>query len=119
MIQYCIKYPKDKVLPNENNKCSLCGGNCTEEGQTYARKCDVTGEGMNEGYCFRDGEKYFKYEQDLIAYLRSQGDKTFNDASDEFILAESHGLDEYYWTEWEQDDHQYIVKNGILTEIEN
>lgn len=26
----CKKYPTDKVLPDENNKCSLCGGDCTE-----------------------------------------------------------------------------------------
>jgi hypothetical protein len=88
------------------------------EGKTYARKCDATGKGINKGYCFGDGEMYFKYEKDLIKYLRSQGDETFNDASDEFILNESYQLDEYYWTEWDEDDHQYIVKNGELVDID-
>jgi hypothetical protein len=25
----------------------------------FARKCSATGEGMNEGYVFREGEEYF------------------------------------------------------------
>jgi len=32
-MQYCKKYPTDKVMPDENNKCSLCGGDCTEDEQ--------------------------------------------------------------------------------------
>lgn len=27
----CKKYINDKVLPDENNKCSLCGGDCAEQ----------------------------------------------------------------------------------------
>ena len=27
----------------------------------FARKCDITGEGMNDGYCIQDGEMYIKY----------------------------------------------------------
>jgi hypothetical protein len=30
----------------------------------YARKCSVTGEGMNEGWVGNDGEVYFKYGHD-------------------------------------------------------
>ena len=36
----------------------------------YARKCDVTGEGMNEGYCIQDGLMYIKYEKDMIKHIR-------------------------------------------------
>ena len=31
----------------------------------YARACDITGKGMNEGYCIGDGNMYIKYEVDL------------------------------------------------------
>lgn len=30
MKTICIKYPVDKVLPDEHGKCSLCGGECTD-----------------------------------------------------------------------------------------
>ena len=36
----------------------------------YARKCSITGEGMNEGWLQGDGEQYFKYEKDVISWLR-------------------------------------------------
>jgi hypothetical protein len=85
--------------------------------QTFARKCDITGEGMNEGYCVFDGEKYFKYEKDLIKFLRDR-EESPSDLSDEFLLKEAYDLDEYYYTEWEDDDHQYALVNGQLVEID-
>ena len=36
----------------------------------YARKCDITSEGMNEGYCILDGMMYIKYEKDMINILK-------------------------------------------------
>ena len=38
----------------------------------YARKCDITNEGMNEGYCIQDGLMYIKYEEDMIKHLRKK-----------------------------------------------
>ena len=84
----------------------------------YARKCSITGEGMNEGYIVGDCTPV-KYEKDLIALIRSWGDKEFNTASDEYILAESYKLEEYFWTMWEDEsEHQYEEINGILIEIQ-
>jgi len=89
-----------------------------KEGTKFARKCEATGEGMNEGFVVGDGEMYFKYEKDLIKHIRSQGDETFNSVSDEFILKEAYELEEYYHTEWDiEEDAQYIIKNGTLIEI--
>jgi len=31
----------------------------------YARRCDATGRGMNEGYVVGDGELYFAEQDDL------------------------------------------------------
>ena len=84
----------------------------------YARKCSITGEGMNEGYIVGDCTTV-KYEKDLIALIRSWGDKEFNTASDEYILAESYKLEEYFWTMWEDEsEHQYEEINGKLIEIQ-
>lgn len=81
-----------------------------EEGEKVARKCSVTGEGMNEGWVANDGDEYFKYEEDAIAWCKQNLKKSLKKAYDE---------GEIYWTEWDvEDDAQYIVKNGKVVEIE-
>ena len=86
--------------------------------EQYARKCDITGEGMNDGYVVGDGFMHIKYEKDLIALLRSWNVDEDNELSDEYILAESYQLGEYYWTEWEcPTDLQYKEVNGELIQI--
>lgn len=81
-----------------------------QENQIYARQCDATGEGMNEGYCFGDGCYYAKYEADALKYAQQLGYDTLEDAYKD---------DAYYWTEWEDvDDFQYEMIDGVLVEIE-
>ena len=85
----------------------------------YARKCSATGEGMNEGFCYGEGQEYFKYEKDLIKFLREGESEDFNSVSDEFILKEAYDCGEYYYTEWEDEsDFQYVMSNGKLVEID-
>jgi len=87
--------------------------------EKFARKCDITNEGMNQGFVFKDGLMYFKHEQDLVAYLRSREEVPSN-LSDEFLLKEAYDLEEYYYTEWEdEEDYQYELINGVLTELED
>ena len=38
----------------------------------YARKCDITNEGMNEGW-FTSDDTYIKYEEDLIKWCEKKG----------------------------------------------
>tara|TARA_Y100001938_G_C7937306_1_gene352458 strand:+ start:117 stop:401 length:285 start_codon:yes stop_codon:yes gene_type:complete len=71
------------------------------QSKLWARVCDITGEGMNEGYVLEDGTCIIKYEKDLIKELRDMGDEEYNNASDEFILKEAYENEVYYWTEWE------------------
>tara|TARA_R100000664_G_C2741847_1_gene130187 strand:+ start:309 stop:593 length:285 start_codon:yes stop_codon:yes gene_type:complete len=71
------------------------------QSKLWARVCDITGEGMNEGYVLEDGTCIIKYEKDLIKELREMGDEEYNNASDEFILKEAYENEVYYWTEWE------------------
>lgn len=70
----------------------------------YARKCDITGVGMNEGFLLPDVGMYIKKESDLIKYLRENGDTKYNNASDDFILNESFEHGYHIWTEWRQDE---------------
>jgi hypothetical protein len=75
------------------------------EGEQFARQCDVTGEGMNEGFCF-DDIHYFKYEKDAAAHAKKQGYKNLQQAFDD---------EAYYYTEWyDKEDMEYIVINGKL-----
>jgi hypothetical protein len=85
----------------------------------YARKCDVTGEGMNEGWCWGEGLFYTKYKEDTISELRK-------DNSDKELLSDDQLLenaveveDLLYWTEWQDEsDFQYEEVEGKLVEIE-
>lgn len=80
----------------------------------YARACDVTGEGMNEGFCIQDGLMHIKYEEDMIKHLK--GVEEEGQLSDEILLKDYYDCGYYYYTEWE-DDFQYEEINGILKEL--
>jgi hypothetical protein len=82
----------------------------------YARKCSITGEGMNEGW-EDESEQYFKYEKDVIAWLREVEFGTYSD--DGLMLEEAVEHDVLYWTVWEDEsEHQYEEINGKLIEIQ-
>ena len=81
----------------------------------WARICDITGEGMNEGYILGDCTN-IKYEKDLIKELRKWKE---TNQSDEELLSEAYENDAYYWTEWEcPSDITYMEDSeGNITEI--
>lgn len=79
------------------------------EGRTYARKCSVTGEPMNEGWVVRDGEEYIKYEKDAIKWATDNHYDDLEQAFEDEVI---------YWTQWCKDDHQYVVEGGFLVEID-
>jgi hypothetical protein len=89
--------------------------------EKFARKCSVTGEGMNEGFVIGDGDFYIKYEKDLITFLRDNNEfpRENESLSDDFIMDEAYNLGEYYYTEWEdEDDYEYYEdENGNIIEI--
>lgn len=65
----------------------------------FARKCDITGEGMNEGWVVGDGELYFKYKADVERYVEGEWNTTLEVAYDD---------DSIYWTSWEdEDEYEY------------
>ncbi len=90
------------------------------EGVKFARQCNATNEGMDSGYVYNDGEMYFKHKEDLVKQLRADGVDKNNELSDDFIIAESYENETHYYTEWEdEDDFEYIIKDGKLILIED
>jgi len=95
------------------------------EKNLWARQCDITGEGMNEGYCIDEGFMYIKHKKDMIAHLReiAREEKhlyksTPNEIPDDFLIEKYYQEDYFYWTEWEcKEDFQYQEINGKLIEI--
>ena len=59
----------------------------------YARQCDITGEGMNEGYVICDGAMYIKYTKHLSEHITNDTDYE--------PVEEAYEDDYYYYTEWE------------------
>ena len=86
----------------------------------YARQCSITKEGMNEGYCWYDGNFYTKHKGDTLKELHTAFDKEWDskDWTDDEILEMAVGGEVLYWTTWEDEsEHQYEEINGVLTEI--
>ena len=79
----------------------------------YARKCDITSEGMNEGYCILDGMMYIKYEKDMIKHIKDETD--YND------IEEAYEDDYYYFTDWfdtiDEEDEWYTEEGSLITNI--
>ena len=69
----------------------------------YARKCSITGEGMNEGWCWGDGMFYSKYEKDPIAELRKDYPWKSWCSNDELIEWGVYTEKALYYTEWEDE----------------
>ena len=79
--------------------------------RVFARKCDITGVGMNEGFCIQDGLMYIKNLDDLDMHIKNDTD--YESTSD------AYNDDYYYYTEWECPlDYQYkLNKKGKLVEL--
>ena len=84
----------------------------------FPRRCDVTGEGMNEGFCIGEGEMYIKHESDLIAHLRTL-DWEFADGrnskaieSDDELRELLYADDYFYFTSWEDEEMEYVSDNA-------
>lgn len=78
--------------------------------EKFARVCDISGKGMNEGYCFNDGEFYCATEELAKQHVESLGynweeEKETIDTEDEW----------FYWTEWEvEEEEEWYDEDGTL-----
>lgn len=86
-----------------------------KESLLYPRRCTITGEGMNEGYCI--GEVLIKYEEDLIKHLRYIES---SNCSDEFLLKDYHDNGYYCHVEWKKlDDYVNYTAGGREVFVNN
>lgn len=85
------------------------------ETEKFARQCDFTGEGMNEGYVFNGGQFYAKDEETAKKYVED----CLNLNWEEELQTVNTDEEWFYWTEWEEEDYEWEVIDGVLTEIEN
>ena len=92
--------------------------------ERYARRCDVTGKGMNEGWVWGEGAYYTSTEAVTISELRSyvsDGAYNFDEMSvdemlamtDEELMQYAYDNEVFYYTEWEEiDDDCYYDAEG-------
>lgn len=83
-----------------------------KNGTKYARKCTKCNKGMNSGYVLANGDEYYCSDECLHKVYTPQAWE---------LLVDDDDCDEgyNYYTEWECDeDAEYIIENGRLTEIE-
>ena len=100
--------------------------------ERYARVCDVTGKGMNEGWCWEYGCFYTATKEDTIKELRSDindgaydfdefGKETLLKMSDDELMTYAYENDVFYWTEWYDEELEegdtYFDKEGNEHEI--
>jgi len=84
----------------------------------YARQCDLTSEGMNEGWVWSDGLHYTKYYDDTIKILRTDHPTKKELSDDELMEWAVEEEDLLYYTDWEdEDDYIYEEINGVINEI--
>lgn len=72
----------------------------------FARRCSVTGVGMNEGYVLHDGLEYYASSEHLIQALRSEPSNGYEGMSDDFVLSDAYAAGAYYYTEWDADEDE-------------
>jgi len=78
----------------------------------FARKCSITGEGINAGFVIGDGDFYLKDDLQIL-------DNWIKEKTEYADRNEAYNDDYHYYTEWEDEsDFQYEMIDGVLTEIE-
>lgn len=90
----------------------------------YARRCDATGVGMNEGYVCGDCEFYFAEQSDLIAHLRTlnwedcDGNSSLDVVEDDDLMEFFYNEDYYWYTEWNKYDIDDVYYDAEGNEYE-
>lgn len=91
-----------------------------QEGHKFSRKCDITGEGMDEGWVVQE-DTHIKYYIDLVEYLYTNWNVSLEEAvkeEEDLEMLDKDTSHMPYWTQWEvEEDAQYIFSGGELTDI--
>jgi hypothetical protein len=85
----------------------------------YARRCDITGRGMNEGYVVGAGDLLFSEKKHLVNWLKSVAkEENLNFESDKLMLKHYYEEELYYYTEWDEvDEDEWYDADGNAIEI--
>lgn len=86
-------------LIHSSSKAEKLIAEYTDDFPMWARKCDVTGEGMNEGWYAEGCGMYFANEEDALQWCIE------NDYKD---LKEAYADGSIYWTSWHDDDEDWL-----------
>lgn len=77
--------------------------------EKFARRCDITGRGINEGYVFGEGERYAGDKEHALLIAKEYGYDSLEEAYED---------EAYYYTEWEElDDDFYYDADGNEYEV--
>jgi hypothetical protein len=88
--------------------------------EKFARKCSVTGKGMNTGWVWNDGEFYYSQKEFVVAKIKEQiqaheTDVVILDWSDDGLLQWGYDEGLCYYTEWEDiDEDECYLEDGSL-----
>lgn len=78
--------------------------------EKFARRNDSNGKGMNEGYCFNDGNYYCETEEQAKFYVESLG----LDWKEELLTVNTNN-EWFYYTDWyDTETDVYYNKDGSL-----
>jgi hypothetical protein len=73
--------------------------------ELFLRECSISGEGMNEGWIDENNFMYFKYQKDVIKYIKEiieeDNDVDGTNLSDDDVTDIGYDKYDIYWTEWE------------------
>ena len=80
----------------------------------WARKCNESNEGMNEGWVLLD-DIYVKYQVDLDGYLMewAKDDKYEYESIDE-LRDKYYDDGMYYWTDWEEREYAQMPDGSVM-----
>lgn len=93
----------------------------------YARRCDVTGKGINKGFVVVDGELYFATKFELLKHLRTlnwvdcNGKRSTDCKTSAELLLYFYNEDYYYYTEWDVEqecDVEWYTADGVAVVVE-
>ena len=96
--------------------------------EKFARRCDATGKGINEGFVFGNGEMHFITQEHLIDYLKTldwedcDGIRAQDIKDDDDLLEFFYNEDMYYYTDWDFydiDDEWYDAEGNEYTNQKN
>jgi len=75
-------------------------------GVKYARKCDICGNGMNDGFLSNGTEYYCSNKCLCTKYTKEEWTEIAADEDSDS-----------YWTEWDSSDYQFVLFDNQLIEI--